>query len=204
MHRFGSQIFITGAMALTLGCAAPENTANDSVTDSSQAAATSSRDSTAAPDVMVTFGIDKPAYTAVYLNGAGTRARYGFAVNARFENLGKVPVYIVRCEPTSPKPNYHVTLADPTPGSSSAYAPDRSCESHEEQIEVEPGETRADELFLVGPNAWTSTGEVKGTLVGRMRLLYHVQTCPRSGTCPGPGTIGSNEFTVSLGQLTGR
>ena len=165
-------------------------------------ACASSEDSAESPEIVVSLQTDRSAYTAVYLNGAGARARYGFAVNASFENSGNVPVYIARCTPTSPRPSYHVIPADASPGASSAFAPDLRCGAHDEQLEVPAGESRKDELFLVGPNAWTDSGAVRGSLTGRMQLAYHVQTCRGAAKCALPGTVTSSPFTVTIGELT--
>lgn len=111
-------------------------------------------------------------------------------------------VYLARCTPASPQPIYSIELIESN-GSDwgSAYSPAWGCVGHDQQIAVVAGGTRVDTFHITGPNSWDGvTHKPFGTLTGRMRLVYAVQSCRGDGQCPLPSSTGrSNAFFVQLG-----
>ena len=150
--------------------------------------------------------VDRDRYVAARVGGEGRQLRYGFQVIARFENRSARTLYLARCYPDSPTPIYGVRLVDGTDRWGSAYDGAWACVGHDEQIEVRPGAARTDTLQLIGPGAFDGrTGEAFGTLVGRMRLVYEVQSCRGDGACRLDRRAGeSGTFTVELSPQDGR
>jgi hypothetical protein len=148
----------------------------------------------------VVLRTDRDEYVASYEGGEGSYRQYGFSVVARFENRGSTAVYLARCYPDSPHPIYGVELVDGGESWGAAYNGVWACVGHDRQIQVPPGEVRADTIHLQGPNAFDGrTDQPFGTLAGRMRLFYEVQTCPGDGACRLSEDAGmSNVFTVEL------
>jgi len=155
------------------------------------------------------FGPDREAvvlrtahtsYVARYEGSEGLHRQYGFTLVARIENRGGTAVYLARCYPDTPYPIYGVELVDGEDPVGAAYSRVWACVGHDRQIRVDPGEVRTDTLHIRGPNTFDGrTGQPFGSLVGRMRLRYEVQTCPGDGACRvGGGAGASNVFTITL------
>ena len=142
---------------------------------------------------------DRATYLSTYLQGDGTYRQYGFRLVAQLENRSGTTVYLARWYPDSRTPIYGVILAGEGGSPGSAYSGFWACVGHDHQIPVPAGATRVDTLVLRGPNAWDhATGQPFGTLSGRMKLRYEVQTCPGDGTCPLNDAVTSNVFRVAL------
>ena len=142
---------------------------------------------------------DRSAYIAERGRRYG-RHEYTFTVIAQYTNRTGVPVYLDRCFPDSPQPTYGVPLVGATEPLESAYEPAWSCVGHDDWIVVQPGAVRVDTLRISGPTVWDGrTGEIRGKLAGRFRLVYLARSCPQDIGCPLPDSrVASNEFEVRI------
>lgn len=147
----------------------------------------------------VVLTTDSSDYTAAYLGGDGPYRRHGFRVVARFENHTLRTLFLARCFPDTPGPIFGIRVDDVGIAWGSAYSPVWACVGHENQIAVPPLQSRTDTLFIQGPTGFDGrTGQYFGTLTGRMRLAYEVQTCRGDGECRLEGAGVSQPFTVEL------
>jgi|SRR5262245_57873544 len=164
---------------------------------------------TAVPHEGFVLQTDRKDYFAKYEKTADNVRLYGFTVIARFENRTQEPVYLDRCYPDTAYPFYSVLAVEGSEVKESAYNPMWSCVGHDNPIVVQPGETRTDNLHIVGPTVWRSdTKTYDGLLEGKARLIYNVRFCreqPRvadSGRpvkCKRPETYAQSDvFTVKL------
>ncbi|MEM6784667.1 MAG: hypothetical protein AAF624_13140 [Bacteroidota bacterium] len=143
---------------------------------------------------------DAVRYTAVPGPNQGTYQPYTFDLVARFTNQTDATVYLERGFPDQPQPDYSVRLVSGDGQQTSAFNTILSGVSHDQQIAVAPGETRADTLRLRGPTSWDGrTGEAFGELEGVMELAYFVRACQSERPCatPNSGAV-SNVFEVVL------
>jgi hypothetical protein len=142
---------------------------------------------------------DRTVYVARYISGEAPYQRYGFRVVARFENRTGQTLHLLRCHPDSPRPIYQVELLDDSDGGASAYNGMWACAGHGHPIVVRSGEVRVDTLDLQGPNLFDGrSGELYGTLAGRMQIAYLVGCAP-VGECEVDSAVGrSNDFTVQV------
>ena len=142
---------------------------------------------------------DSSEYTATYIGGDGPYRSHGFRVVARFENQTLRTLYLARCFPDTPVPIFGVQLEGAGDSWGSAYNPAWACVGHDNQIVVPPAQSRTDTLLIRGPTAFDGrTGQHFGTLTGRMRLVYQVQTCRGDGECRLEGAAVSAPFSVDL------
>jgi hypothetical protein len=142
---------------------------------------------------------DRAAYTASLSGGEGFYRTYRFTLVAQFTNGMSDPVYLERCYPTTPYPEY--AIASDAVGRESAYNPVWACVGHDAPIMVLAGETRTDTLRVTGPNSWDGrTNEAFGDLAGRFRLSYVVGSCRAVSDCELPQAVQSNDFDVQLDQ----
>ena len=132
------------------------------------------------------FVVDSASYHA-RPSGRDPGITAQFRVVARFRNITRDTVFLVRCDPSSRIPAYTVLGADSFAWPASAYSPEWACVGGVRPLAVAPGAERLDTLLLSGPNAWKSgTGEPVGAFEGRFRLYYDVQTCHWAERCPSP------------------
>ena len=144
-------------------------------------------------------------YLAAYEEPVDKRYRYSFSITARLENRSHSPIYLDRCYPDTPYPFYDIRNAVLGEIRHSAYSTVWSCVGHNNPIIVQPGETRTDNLRIIGPSVWISDidGErYNGELDGRFRLSYHLRFCPED-PCPYPDRrpdvyLHSNVFTIRV------
>lgn len=146
------------------------------------------------------FTVDRAVYTATP-DRSVEYPRFEFQLVARFTNTTNQPVYLSRCYPNSPTPNFGIQLLGAGVDQwGSAYDMAWACVGHDQQFEVPPGATRTDTFEIGGPNAFDGkTNRPLGTLVGRMRLVYEVQGCRGDGACRLTGSLGkSAPFEVEV------
>ncbi len=146
---------------------------------------------------------DRTEYVVARVSEDGVTGRYGFAVEVRLENRGRVPIYLGRCGPESTSPIHGVAFLDAGAGGlghHSAYVRGWTCPDRQPAFRVEPGEVRIDTLRLRGPNRTDGhTGVPIGALEGRMKLFYLVQECAEPEACAVTEDVGSsNPFQVIL------
>lgn len=105
-----------------------------------------------------------------------------FTLTATYHNRTDRPVYLHRCYPDSEYPIFGVPTLDET--AESAYEPSWACVGHDDQIRVDPGETRTDLLAVRGPNSFDGvTGEPFGEVEGAFQLRYDARPCGGEGNC---------------------
>ena len=157
-------------------------------------------DTTLSPtDLDVRLSTDEEEYAAAQREGAGTANRYGFSVIVRAENRSPGAIYLARCTPESGTPIYGIqALEDGETVAESAYDPGWACVGHSNQFRLPPGTVRVDTLHFTGPTAVDGrTGQLLGSLEGRMRIVYGVQMCSGDGSCLAPNDAAvSNSFMV--------
>ena len=139
-------------------------------------------------------------YFARFQDDPAAWGPFGFAVVARFENRSKAPVYLDRCGPTSPSPDYAVlSVALHQDGNRSAYTAPNFCFPHDSPVVVEPGESRTDTLHVSGPYVVDNqTGRSFGAREGQFFLSYPGGSCPEIVGCRIPEGIRSNAFQVEV------
>lgn len=102
---------------------------------------------------------------------------YEFTLVATFFNPTAASLYLGRCSHDSPGPLYGITLVEPQDPEGAGYDPAWACGAHDEQFEIDPGESRVDTLRLQGPAGWDGvTKEGIGVVEGTFRLRYDVRT----------------------------
>lgn len=141
------------------------------------------------------------AYVAERIPGTSRPARYQFAVITRFENRSKAPVYLGRCFPNSPQPEYDLVPGDSS-SVRSAYSQIWACVGHDSQFQVAPGAARIDTFHVQGPNMFDETKqEAIGTTSGVFRLMLFVASAPGDGAPRVAGALGlSNAFRVRTSE----
>lgn len=143
---------------------------------------------------------DHQVYTATQVGGPIPFRSYSFRAIVKTTNRGDEEIYLARCSPQSREPIYGVEHLEPIDEWGSAYNPAWACVGHDNQFELQPGDTRTDTILLTGPNAANGiTKEPYGRLDGIMRISYEVQGCRGDGACQG-GRVHSNPFRVRLEQ----
>ncbi len=145
------------------------------------------------------FTTDAVVYTATKVRDG----QYTLRVVARYTNSTSGTLYLARCYPSSPTPIYSVQLLTPGNKDGAAWNPGWGCVGHNQQIVVQPSQTRVDTLELYAPNALDGITHVPyGAFEGTVRLGYGVLTCPGElpcGSTPIPDSMRfSNEFTIRL------
>ena len=174
------RLFILPALLLTAACDA----------------STSPENLGAVPNVA--FTTDATGYVAQRMQGS--LERYTFTVISRYQNRGAVPVYLGRCDPTSPQPLFSVSLSNGA--GESAYDQPRGCVGHDKQFMLLPGAIRIDTLTIGGPNEFPHGSDIGfGVTSGRFRLFFDVRLAPGDGAPKAPAeTRLSNEFAVRMQQ----
>ena len=143
---------------------------------------------------------DFTGYVARRLAGSAAPVLYRFTVITHFENRGVVPLYLGRCLPDSPQPQFGVGVAD-SAAAESAYDPVWACVGHDQQFEVLPGASRVDTLTLQGPNLSDGhTHEGIGVTEGQFRLLFDVRLTRGGGVAAPDSVRRSNAFIVRTAQ----
>lgn len=123
---------------------------------------------------------DKRAYVATCTDGGFVDC--AFTLEASYHNRTDRPVYLHRCYPDGEYPIFGVPTLDES--DESAYDPVWACVGHDDQIRVDPGETRTDVLEVRGPNSFDGvTGEPFGVVEGAFQLLYDARPCGGEGNC---------------------
>lgn len=123
---------------------------------------------------------DKNAYVARCMDDGFLSCT--FTLEATYYNRTDRPVYLYRCYPDSEYPIYGVPTSDES--AESAYDPIWGCVGHDDQIRVDPGETRTDVLEVRGPNSFDGvTGEPFGVVEGAFQLRYDARPCGGEGNC---------------------
>lgn len=137
------------------------------------------------------------SYVAIRIPGTSRPRRYQFTVITRFENQSTAPVFLARCFPNSPQPEYDIVAGD---GSSveSAYSPVWACVGHNSQFQVPPGAVRIDTFRVQGPNMFDAGKQVAiGATAGQFKLILFIANEPGDGARRVAREFGlSNAFTV--------
>jgi hypothetical protein len=142
---------------------------------------------------------DATGYVADRVGSTGL-GDYEFSVISRFENTTAAPVYLVRCSPDSPRPEYLVSTADGSEDES-AYNPIWACVGGAIPFEILPGAVRIDTFHVQGPNSFD---EVKKQSSGRTEGVFRLSILVGSGgsgTPAVPDSLGvSNAFVVRTSE----
>ena len=146
--------------------------------------------------------VDRPQYEARCIDGKGADCTYGFTVIASYMNRTTDTLFISRCMPNDPTPEYGVEALDDT-AEDAAYDPVWACVGHDHPIVVAPRTERVDTLRLDGPNVLDGkTYAPMGRFEGQFRLIYKVGRCWHGrGECNVfPAQERSEPFLVRLAQ----
>jgi len=121
--------------------------------------------------------VDQTEYRAACVRGKGGACTYTFKLVARYHNPTADTLYINRCLPSDPTPEYGVeAVADSA--EDAAYDPMWACVGHDFPVVVAPHATRIDTLQIEGPNSWDGkTNAPFGVFEGEFRLIYKVSRC---------------------------
>jgi len=120
--------------------------------------------------------VDKADYTATCIEKVGNTCSYGFTLVARYENQTAETLYVSRCHPRDPTPQYGVETIEDT--ADAAYDPVWACAGHDSPIVIGPHTARRDTLRIEGANAFDGkTNAPMGRFEGEFRLLYNVSSC---------------------------
>jgi hypothetical protein len=121
--------------------------------------------------------VDQTEYDAACVRGKGGACTYTFTLVARYHNPTADTLYINRCLPSDPTPEYGIVpVADST--EDAAYDPIWACVGHDRPVVVAPHATRIDTLQIEGPNSFDGkTNAPLGTFEGDFRLIYKVSRC---------------------------
>jgi hypothetical protein len=121
--------------------------------------------------------VDQTDYKVPCVRGKGDACTFSFKLVARFHNPTADTLYINRCSPTAPTPEYGVeTVTDST--EDAAYDPIWACVGHDSPVVVAPHATRIDTLRIEGPNSFDGKTNVPlGVFEGEFRLIYKVSRC---------------------------
>ena len=121
--------------------------------------------------------VDQTEYRAACVPGKGGACTYIFKLVARYHNPTADTLYISRCMPSDPTPEYGIVpVADST--EDAAYDPIWACVGHDRPVVVAPHATRLDTLQIEGPNSWDGkTNAPLGVFEGEFKLIYKVSQC---------------------------
>jgi len=134
--------------------------------------------------------------------GEAVVGRYAFKVVATLHNRTSDTLYLERCRPDSPTPEYSLVVAE-KPDEDAAWDPTWACAGFYWHEPLAPGAARTDTFPISGPNMWEEgSGQPIGVLNGRFRLKYglRMRTCPDSrSSCRAPDSLSiSNAFDVRI------
>jgi hypothetical protein len=121
---------------------------------------------------------DSTRYTA-HAIGHSAKGFYRFRVITKFLNRSQSDVYLGRCFPDSPRPQF--TIWPEKPGATaSAYAQFWACVGHDRQFRIAAGGVRVDTFDITGPASWHGIDPANhdGALEGKFRIGFPMKSTP--------------------------